>query len=164
MKCQLYLESITEKIEYGIKDALLDNKSSSEQDELSENNIYSIHYKPKKIDEDSKKENLKKTSIDKKIIRYEKDKIGPLKKYFFPSLKGDILYIIAIIDFFQQYNLNKVLETKFKLLKSGVKERDISSVPPEKYKDRFIEFIESITDIENYVKGLADPESKNDFE
>ena len=115
-------------------------------------------------DEDSKKENLKKTSIVKKIIRYEKDKIGPLKKYFFPSLKGDILYIIAIIDFFQQYNLNKVLETKFKLLKSGVKERDISSVPPEKYKDRFIEFVKSITDIENYVKDLNNPNNKNEDE
>ena len=46
----------------------------------------------------------------------------------------------------------------------GASENEISSVPPQKYKDRFIEFIESITDIENYVKGLADPESKNDFE
>ena len=46
-----------EKIEYGIKDALLDNKSSSEQDELSENNIYSIHYKPKKIEEDQTEKN-----------------------------------------------------------------------------------------------------------
>ena len=39
------------KIQYGIKDALLDNKSSSE-DENSENNIYSVNYKPKKIEED----------------------------------------------------------------------------------------------------------------
>ena len=40
-----------DKIQYGIKDALLDNKSSSE-DENSENNIYSVNYKPKKIEED----------------------------------------------------------------------------------------------------------------
>ena len=39
-----------EKIQYGIKDALLDNKSS--EDENSENNIYSVNYKPKKIEED----------------------------------------------------------------------------------------------------------------
>ena len=47
-----------DKIEYGIKDALLDNKSSSgEEDEASENNIYSIHYKPKKIVEDQTEKN-----------------------------------------------------------------------------------------------------------
>ena len=40
-----------DNIQYGIKDALLDNKSSSE-DENSENNIYSVNYKPKKIEED----------------------------------------------------------------------------------------------------------------
>ena len=106
---------------------------------------------------------LKKNNNFKKV-RYKKDKLEPLKKYFFPSLKGDVLYIIAIIDFFQQYNLNKVLETKFKLLKSGVKERDISSVPPEKYKDRFIEFVKSITDIENYIKGLNNSNDKNETE
>ena len=47
-----------EKIEYGIKDALLDNKSSSSgEEEASENNIYSIHYKPKKIVEDQAEKN-----------------------------------------------------------------------------------------------------------
>ena len=114
-------------------------------------------------EEDEDEDILNKTNNFKKI-RYKNDKLEPLKKYFFPSLKGDVLYIIAIIDFFQQYNLNKVLETKFKLLKSGVKERDISSVPPEKYKDRFIEFVKSITDIENYVKGLNNSNNKNETE
>ena len=97
-----------------------------------------------------------------KIIRYNKDKLAPLSKYFFPSLKGDVLYIIAIIDFFQEYNINKALETKFKLLKTGVKEKDISSVPPEMYKDRFIEFVKNITDVENYVKGLTNTEKKEE--
>ena len=41
-----------EKIKYGIKDALLENKSYSEDDSNSENNIYSVNYKPKKIEED----------------------------------------------------------------------------------------------------------------
>ena len=59
--------------------------------------------------------------------------------------------------------MNKTLETKFKLLKSGVKEKDISSVPPEKYKDRFIEFVQDITDTENYLKNLTSPLNKNDF-
>ena len=97
-----------------------------------------------------------------KIIRYNKDKLAPLRKYFFPSLKGDVLYIIAIIDFFQEYNINKALETKFKLLKTGIKKKDISSVPPEMYKDRFIEFVKNITDVENYVKGLTNTEKKEE--
>ena len=40
------------------------------------------------------------------------------KKYIFPSLKPDVAYIIAIIDFFQLYDLRKNLETKFKLIKA----------------------------------------------
>ena len=99
----------------------------------------------------------------KKNIRYNRNRIKPLKKYFYPSLKGDVLYIIAIIDFFQLYNLQKTLETQFKLFKKGVTKKDISSMPPEGYKDRFIEFVKTITDSEKYVKDINDPENKNDF-
>ena len=100
----------------------------------------------------------------KKNIRYNRNKIKSLKKYFYPSLKGDILYIIAIIDFFQLYNLQKTLETQLKLFKKGVQKKDISSMPPEGYKDRFIEFVKIITNSEKYVKDMHDPENKNDFE
>jgi hypothetical protein len=123
------------------------NKENNKTDEIGEN----------------ENENEEEEDNKQKIIRYKKDKLKPLKKYFFPALKGDVLYIIAIIDFLQEYNLNKTLETKFKLLKSGVKEKDISSVPPEKYKDRFIEFVQDITDTENYLKNLTSPLNKNDF-
>ena len=106
---------------------------------------------------------IKEKEEANKKIRYKRDKIKPLKKYFYPSLKGDVLYIIAIIDFFQLYNLQKTLETQMKLLKKGVRKKDISSMPPEGYKDRFIEFVKSITDSEKYVKEINDPENKNDF-
>ena len=48
-----------EKIKYGIKDALLDNKDeeSENEDNNSENNIYSVNYKPKKIEEDQTEKN-----------------------------------------------------------------------------------------------------------
>ena len=104
-----------------------------------------------------------KNNEGNKNIRYKRDKIKPLKKYFFPSLKGDVLYIIAIIDFFQLYNLQKNLETKMKLLKKGVRKEDISSMPPEGYKDRFVEFMKDITNSEKYIKYINDPENKNDF-
>ena len=108
-------------------------------------------------------ENENNENNENKKIRYNKDKIKPLKKYFYPSLKGDVLYIISIIDFFQLYNLQKTLETQLKLLKTGVRKEDISSMPPEGYKDRFIEFVKNITNSEKYVKEINDPENKNDF-
>ena len=114
------------------------------------------------INKYNENENNKNTQNNKNL-RYKRDKIKPLKKYFFPSLKGDVLYIIAIIDFFQLYNLQKTIETQLKLIKRGVKKKDISSMPPEGYKDRFIEFVKSITDSEKYVKDIYDPENKNDF-
>ena len=50
-----------EKINYGIKDALLDNGSDEENgdnnSQNSENNIYSVNYKPKKIVEDQTEKN-----------------------------------------------------------------------------------------------------------
>jgi len=145
------------EIEYfkmaGIPDKIPENKDSTVKIENND-------------DENEKliNENLEKRENEKiKKIRYKKDKIKPLKKYFFPSLKGDILYIIAIIDFFQLYNLQKTLETQLKLLKSGVTKNDISSMPPDGYKNRFIEFVKNITNSEKYLKEINDPENKDDF-
>jgi hypothetical protein len=143
------------EIEYfemaGIKrDSLNDVTLNVKENEENEKMIEEYH------------KNKDKEEANKKI-RYKRDKIKPLKKYFYPSLKGDVLYIIAIIDFFQLYNLQKTLETQMKLLKKGVRKKDISSMPPEGYKDRFIEFVKSITDSEKYVKEINDPENKNDF-
>ena len=95
--------------------------------------------------------------------RFEDKRIDCLKKYFFPSLKGDILYIIGIIDFFQLYDLNKSIETKYKIFANRVKANVISSMPPKEYKERFIEFVKNITNSENYLKEINDPENKNDF-
>ena len=114
-------------------------------------------------EENNNSETDKNEEIVKKNIRYNRDKIKPLRKYFFPSLKGDVLYIIAIIDFFQLYNIQKTLETQLKLFKKGVTKNDISSMPPEGYKERFISFVKSITDTENYIKKLNDPNSHDDF-
>ena len=36
-------------------------------------------------------------------------------------------------------------------------------MPPEEYKERFIEFVSSITECEKYLKDLNDPENQNDF-
>ena len=36
-------------------------------------------------------------------------------------------------------------------------------MPPKEYKERFIEFVKNITNSENYLKEINDPENKNDF-
>ena len=96
-------------------------------------------------------------------LRFKDTKIEALKKYFFPSLKWDILYIISIIDFFQLYNLQKNFETKYKQIANRIKAKYISSVPPNEYKERFIEFVKNKSDSEKYLKKMYDPDNKNDF-
>ena len=108
---------------------------------------------------DSDKDNNNKN----KSLRFTETKIECLRKYFFPSLKGDILYIMSIIDFFQLYNLQKNLEAKLKQLTKRVKAKYISSLPPEEYKNRFIDFVKHKTDSEKYIKDIYDPNNKNDF-
>jgi len=61
-----------EKINYGIKDALLDNKSYSEEDN-SENNIYSVNYKPKKIIEDQTEKNAFISAVNQQISENSED-------------------------------------------------------------------------------------------
>ena len=146
------------------------NKMAGIQRDSQINNDIKINVNENNENNQNEDENQKlidnyhdKNNEGNKNIRYKRDKIKPLKKYFFPSLKGDILYIIAIIDFFQLYNLQKTLETKMKLLKKGVRKKDISSMPPEGYKDRFIECMKDITNSEKYIRDINDPENKDDF-
>ena len=96
-------------------------------------------------------------------IRFKDSKIYNLRKYFFPSLKWDILYIMSIIDFFQLYNIQKNIETKYKQITKRVKAKYISSVPPEEYKERFISFVKKKSDSEKYLKDIYDPKNKHDF-
>ena len=118
------------------------------------------------------KENNNNGEEDKDIIEHENDKIrfkegsiACLKKYMFPSLKADVVYIMSIIDFFQLYTLQKNLENKYKKFKTGLKKEAISSIPPDEYKERFIEFVKQKTDSEHYLKQIYDrPKNKNDSE
>ena len=108
------------------------------------------------------KENLIDNEGNDKI-RFKEGNIASLKKYMFPSLKADIVYIMSIIDYFQLFTLQKNLENKYKKLRKGVKKEDISSIPPDEYKLRFIEFVKQKTDSEDYLKKIYDPQNKNDF-
>ena len=85
-----------------------------------------------------------KKNYNEKNLNFKIDEIIYIKNYIFPSLKASNLYIIAIIDFLQLYNFQKYLENQYKKIKSD--ENLISSIPPEPYKERFIKFVEAITD------------------
>ena len=110
----------------------------------------------------NKNGNDNKNDINQEI-RFDDIKIKSLRKYFFPSLKWDVLYVMSIIDYFQLYNLQKNFETKYKQITKRVNANYISSVPPNKYKERFIEFVKKKSQSEKYLKYIYDPENKNDF-
>ena len=135
---------------------------SSNEKELNENIEIKVEDdKEKEKENENENENLIKNEEDN--IRFKEANIVCLKKYLYPSLKGDVAYLMSIIDYFQIYNLQKNLETKYKKLKAGVDEKAISSVPPDEYKDRFIEFVRNKTDSEHYLQNIYDPNNKNDF-
>jgi hypothetical protein len=112
--------------------------------------------KVKQHNEAIKGNNNYKVNIDK--LRFERNHVGNLKKYLFPSLYYDKGYIISIIDFFQSYDLNKKLETKLKGIKADLK--DISSMPPDDYVVRFINNMTIITNGIQLLKESASSSSE----
>ena len=87
-------------------------------------------------------------------IRFPNDNFISLRKYFFPCLNTKFMYIISIIDFLQLYNLKKNIETKLKNLNTQIE--DISSVPPDKYQQRFERYSKDITNKDNIVLKIRD--------
>ena len=92
----------------------------------------------------NEQKNRKKGKGIIKDIRY-------YNQYLFPSLRQGYGYIISIIDYFQYFNFFKVIEanvvSKFKTGFNKDKNNAISCVKPDKYSERFIEYINQLTDI-----------------
>ena len=55
---------------------------------------------------------------------------------------GDHIYFMGIVDFLQDYNMRKYLETQFKSVRH--KRAAMSSVPPQEYAQRFHAFMTQI--------------------
>lgn len=70
------------------------------------------------------------------------DSVNP--NYLYMSSKSGEYYLIALIDFFQEFNLAKKLETLWKVKIKRVAYSHLSSIEPRLYYERFIQFIESI--------------------
>ena len=81
------------------------------------------------------------------------------KPYLYPSINQGSAYILSIIDYLQIFNFFKYLEmelkTKFK--KDGKK--IVSCVDPKTYSDRFIDYIISITEIDDILKIDEEPKA-----
>ena len=81
-------------------------------------------------------------------------------KYIFPSLQVGVGYIISIIDYFQYYNFFKLVETnvkRFKLI--GKDKNSLSCVDPKTYSERFINFVNKITNNKEFI-----PQNPNSLE
>ena len=73
------------------------------------------------------------------------------KQYLYPSLNQGTGYIISIIDYFQYFNFFKVVEagiiSKFKTGLKKSNNNTISCVEPKTYSERFIKYVNQLTDI-----------------
>ena len=87
----------------------------------------------------------KEEEPDNERIRFKIEDVDNIRKYMWPSLRPTNVYILAIIDFFQLYNIKKKGETFLKSFKVDNK-NDISSQPPKEYFTRFLDNLFVITD------------------
>ena len=92
-------------------------------------------------------------------IRYDIHQVPNLRKYIYPSLYPGQAYIFAIIDFFQLYTLQKKIETELKAIKTS-KEK-ISSMEPEGYCTRFINYVSKISNGEIDLKKTKGTKTNN---
>ena len=80
--------------------------------------------------------------------------VAHYKQYLFPSLTQGTAYIISIIDYFQIFNFFKLVESG---LKTGFfqkkKKKVISCVDPETYSNRFINYINKLTDVKQFLSN-----------
>ena len=106
-----------------------------------------------------KKENKKKNLMYASYRGYGKvHDIEQYRQYLYPSLTQGTGYIIAIIDYFQNFNFFKFMESS---LKNKIHRKNtISCVDPETYSKRFINNIYALTDEKQSLSYLIQEEEK----
>ena len=91
------------------------------------------------------------------------------RQYLFPSLNQGTAYIISIIDYFQIFNFFKYVESSLKTNFFQTKKKNIiSCVDPLTYSNRFIKYINSLTDVKQFLsneiqEAPQEEEKENDF-
>lgn len=87
--------------------------------------------------------NLMDYSLLVTICKGDEPRTG-LDRYIYRSTKPGEFYMIALIDFLQQYNYSRRLENWWKRCTNRVERESISVIEPSAYYLRFMKFIESI--------------------
>ena len=156
---------------------LFSNKISSNDINKDENNISNN-------DNEKNNNDIIEEEEDVSILKIDDNKgngigIGNIhdikyyKQYLYPSLNEGIGYIISIIDYFQYFNFYKVIEagiiSKFKTGLKKANNNTISCVDPKTYSERFINYVNQLTDISQIIEGTPIPlqeiqEEKNEDE
>ena len=80
------------------------------------------------------------------------------KQYLFPSLTQGTAYIISIIDYFQIFNFFKYMESHIKNISH--KKNTVSCVDPKTYSERFIKYINVLTDVKQFLSKEIKEEDK----
>lgn len=102
-------------------------------------------------------------SLTSVLPEANKDPFKYYRRYLFPSLQNSKGYIIAIIDYFQYYNFFKLMETNYKnLIHMSKSDNTISCVKPDVYSERFIKFIEKITEVKSFLNDPSLSTINND--
>jgi len=73
------------------------------------------------------------------------------------KLVGPASYCMGIIDYQQQWTLEKKMEGLYKTKILGADPNGLSAIEPQAYHDRFISHIESILDIQLQESGIGNP-------
>ena len=74
--------------------------------------------------------------------------IKSYRKHMYRSIYQNVVYLVSIIDYFQVYNFFKYIETHFKFFVTKKDKLGISCVPPHIYLNRFINYMNRITDMQ----------------
>jgi hypothetical protein len=146
---------------------LFSNKINSNDNNKIENNLNNID---NDNGNDKNNNEIIEEEEDVSILKIDDNKdngIGNIhdikyyKQYLYPSLNEGVGYIISIIDYFQYFNFYKVIEagiiSKFKTGLKKVNNNTISCVDPKTYSERFINYVNQLTDISQIIEGTPVP-------
>lgn len=112
---------------------------------MNKSELYDSNRKDSKIEDEHSKDSTHVFDT-KNGIKID----GCFRRFMYHSLKEGTVYVLVIIDYIQDYNSNKKEESTNPLLLSD--KPIISYDEPDSYCERFIEYINKITNVRNLIK------------
>jgi hypothetical protein len=167
----IFGENIKKNQDKALKQLLMSQTSNENLIKINKNNIDNDIDNNNNNDKDDNdnndnddNNNILKINELKEIASYGSGNIHDIKhykQYLYPSLNHGVGYIISIIDYFQYFNFYKVIEagiiSKFKTGLSKTNNNTISCVDPKTYSERFIKYVNQLTDVSQILDGTEVP-------